>query len=299
MLRSITQRRLQSTLASSKDSIKGLLSTEGFQTAYTSRLDYHSAQLKNAITSKNYNNATTTQAYAEIHAKDSANKEIFQHSSSLYNLEFAYKRLAENRDPTASIGKPTVDALFETPKSNSLINNQPTGALLKLIDSSFGSVEEFKTLLLQSAQAINGDGYTWVIAQLSAKSNAIKADLVITGLNIVNTYNAGSPLNISSSQIANIERAVKAEKSKSEKKELTPSTVIMELDQIAQYSTMTSSIAPLVAVDASPKAYLKDYGVYGKAAYLENLWNSIDWDVVLADVEAFSKKSKKTSFISK
>ncbi|RCK57791.1 37S ribosomal protein MRP1, mitochondrial [Candida viswanathii] len=43
---------------------------------------------------------------------------------------------------------------------------------------------------------------------------------------------------------------------------------------------LNKRLIPLLAIDASPRNYLIDYGVFGKQAYLENVWECIDWEVV-------------------
>lgn len=37
---------------------------------------------------------------------------------------------------------------------------------------------------------------------------------------------------------------------------------------------------PLLAINCWDNAYIYDYGVTGKADYLDNMWNSINWDVI-------------------
>lgn len=294
MLRNLTQRRFQSTLASNtSNGIKGLFSSTGYNTAYVSRLEHHSSSLRDILQAKNYANQASTEQYAKDHATDAMNKGLFQHASSLYNLQFSYARLGENRDTKAGISKSSADALFETPKENKDITNPPTGRLLKLIESNFGSLEEFKTLLLQSANAINGDGYTWLITRSVPESINLNAAYKLEDLSIVNTYNAGSPRNFSASQITKFANQIQSEETESKTEER--SSTILPLNRIEEFSALKDNIIPLLALDASPKAYLADYGVYGKTQYLENLWNSVDWDIVENDLKTLTD-SKVSSF---
>lgn len=61
-------------------------------------------------------------------------------------------------------------------------NQRPDGNLLKVIESSFGSFEEFKTTFTQSASGLFGSGWTWLVLDQAGK------------LSIVNASNAGNPI---------------------------------------------------------------------------------------------------------
>ena len=48
---------------------------------------------------------------------------------------------------------------------------------------------------------------------------------------------------------------------------------------------------PLLAIDASPKAWLHDYGVFGKQKYLDRVWESIEWKLVENRLPIFESKA--------
>lgn len=56
-------------------------------------------------------------------------------------------------------------------------------------------------------------------------------------------------------------------------------------------SYLNKKLIPALSIDASPRTYLLDYGVFGKQKYLENCWECIDWDVVLRRLPKRSKQA--------
>lgn len=49
------------------------------------------------------------------------------------------------------------------------MNNEPTGNIKRLIESSFGSYDEFKSSLKGAALAVFGSGWTWLAAEPSGR----------------------------------------------------------------------------------------------------------------------------------
>ncbi|KAH3671372.1 hypothetical protein WICMUC_004669 [Wickerhamomyces mucosus] len=291
MFKNLITKRYQSNIANFQNSgIPGLFSKEGLNLAYFDRVKYHESQLSKATEEKKFRNELDVESYVHTTANDPIHKDIFKHASSLYNLQFAYNKLGSNRSQDLNIIKPTNESLLSNPNINENITNSPQGQLLTSIENSFGSLQEFKTLLLQSASSINGDGFTWLIGKVNKSDKPIAEKPQIRELFILNTYNAGSPRNFNSGQITKLKTIINKDQPK--KEESIMIDPILSLEEIEQYSTSKSNYLPFLAIDASPKAYLKDFGVFGKKLYLERLWNSIDWDSLNNDLNKYIKHSK-------
>lgn len=242
---------------------------------------------------------------------------IYSHASLLHNLQFTFESLKPNENK--QIVKSTESALLQTPNVFEEVSNAPTDANLnQWIIDSFGSLVEFRTLLLNSAKGIKGDGITWLVARASRSENGFlnhnSSDLTYKTLSVMNTYNAGIVDDaIRSGQIEKFkqQKAAKIEalRRKQQEKELIsnsesstpsdevepeivnetstefagiPKNLILGTIEEAEFATLYSDckLLPLLAIDASMRNYLLDYGIYGKQEYLNNFWDCIDWDVV-------------------
>lgn len=199
-------------------------------------------------------------------------------ASNIFNSYFATSCLRTNS--TAKIEAPGCQELLKTPSTDLGYTNEPTGFLRDWIVQSFGSIVEFRTLFLNTNLAIKGNGYTWLVARESVNMMRNNNTKIYDSLFIVNTYNGGSPIFHSrAGQVSSF-----AQQEAVEQQEEKPKTSMVNIPtlQEAQNSHGVSQheFKPLLAINGSPSAYLPDYGVFGKKLYLNNLWQSINWDLV-------------------
>lgn len=233
---------------------------------------------------------------------------IYNQSSLLYNLQFFLEGLQESPQPYEfkHLG---AEELYKIPDIEEVQDNVPHDEdLHNWLVSSFGSITEFKTLLLNSANAIKGDGITWLVAQPTASELSLRngfgghfndgQDARYSKLSIMNTYNAGTvDDSLRSGQLAKLVQQTNAksamngeeeeveenfeeniEEKIEEKIEETRLGSVEEAEWAQLYSD--KKLIPLLAIDASMRNYLLDYGVFGKQQYLENVWKCINWNVV-------------------
>lgn len=219
-------------------------------------------------------------------ATNARHVKVFQNASLLQNIAFAMGSIGEVREENANSGiyKPDANAFVQGPDLSTDIPNIPTNELSGHLISNFGSLIEFKTLLVNSAHAINGDGFTWLVAR---NNNYFTEDIprrsasgkTFDQLFIVNTYNSGSPKN--NDRVGQLDelRTKHVTKNNFAAGELSTST-IPSFEDAAYSKFQNIEYFPLLAIDASPKVWLHDYGVFGKRQYLEQVWKAIDWDIV-------------------
>lgn len=261
--------------------IPGLLSQEAFQQAYVARTTLLASKLNTAIARHSIQPAELG-ALVSQNASSASKKDIFNNASLLRNTSFAMSSLGEARGEQTTIPmRATAKNLLQTPSSSLNVDNQPPlddqkhfhAALMQ----SFGSLVELKTLLLESAYAINGDGFTWLVAVVKTKNSAAAAAAEPTyeSLAVLNTYNAGIPENKDRScQLIRFA-------TENEPRQMVKNIHQSIADAQKNESNFSAEYIPLLCIDASPKVWLHDYGVFGKRQYLEQAWRSIDWDVVL------------------
>lgn len=268
--------------------INGLFSKQGLQNAWYKRAEIYCDALDKEIAREGLA-AHDPEVLVNQYAKSSSKLQLFNNASLLYNTEFAMSCLGGVRNEDSLPAKPDSKSLLSNPNISHEIPNQPIDETFQdWIKDSFGSVLEFKTLLLNSANAINGDGFTWLVARKTRKSLASQSSATkeeYDNLYVLNTYNAGTPNNsVRFGQLTQISEKLRKLSEQSEDKSMTfkpPASSILSLvdaRNVAVYGN--TEYKPILAIDASPKAYLYDYGVYGKKTYLEQVWKALDWDII-------------------
>lgn len=231
---------------------------------------------------------------------------IYAQASLLHNLQFCLESLKPSTtdDAQLRVAKAQESLLLQTPSIATEFSNEPRDeALVEWIVDSFGSIAEFRTLLLNSAKSIKGDGVTWLVAQATYSESTLRnvsgSDLSYNKLAVVNTYNAGIvDDSIRSGQVTKLKQQKAAKeaalKRKQEERKEQEGEDVVEEDVVPAKDLLTlgtveeaeeallfldKKLVPLLALDGSMRAYVRDYGVFGKQQYLENLWDCIDWSV--------------------
>ncbi|CEP62328.1 mitochondrial 37S ribosomal protein mS43 LALA0_S05e03136g [Lachancea lanzarotensis] len=266
--------------------LSGIFSEKGLQTAWFDRAELHTEKLNQYLS---HSEEKPLESIVHGYAKSASKREVFNQASQLYNLRFAMSSLHGNDLP--SIQKPGPKVLLETPKLELDFKNDPreTGnaRLSSALASSFGSLIEFRSLLLNSNKAIAGDGFTWLVARkvnTSQRESLASGNVEFDWLYVLNTYNAGSPFNFNKvGHISDLQRQfekLKPVEEEVEEENSNPLQIKSVQEARESESYKSATYVPLLAIDASPKAWLTDYGVFGKDLYLERVWESIEWNIV-------------------
>ncbi|OUM52171.1 hypothetical protein BVG19_g1334 [[Candida] boidinii] len=257
----------QASIKKSKKNLKnikfGILNSDKFDNFQSTSLNQRSNPIDNSIIETS--NKIIDQYYKFLYSigKNIQFNNAFQPTSKIYNLFYFLSSIKPNNNN--KIFKPSAKSLFETPDIFAKINNSPSDDLLEFINKSFGSLEEFKTLLLSSANSIKGNGYTWLMVK-SAQNLSKYSD---SQLVILNTYNNGSPHHFMGGQMASARKSMYGNDS---------ADPMVEAEENADSRDFI--YRPLLSIGSNPSFYLSDYGVFGKEQYLENVWNCIDWNIV-------------------
>ncbi|EGW31440.1 uncharacterized protein SPAPADRAFT_62004 [Spathaspora passalidarum NRRL Y-27907] len=244
--------------------------------------------------------------------------QINKNASHLHSLEFFFDALkpatlAEGKE--SPIQESNRESIFETPSDQDIETNMDP-ELVSWIEHSFGSVQEFRNLLINSAMGIKGDGVVWLVAESSMSKTYLSDEDkgLYHNLALVNTYNGGViDGDDRSGQMGRFKKYLsdKEAENKGEEKPQEQLEMEQEEEQSEEQEEVTEEqqkeeskdssdplslgsvedaeyghafhdkkFVPALAIDASPRNYLLDYGVYGKQKYLENLWECIDWSIV-------------------
>lgn len=264
--------------------VPGLFSSRGLENAWFERADLYTAKL-NRFSGGGDETPLETLIYED--ARSGVKRNVVNYASLLYNLRFAMSCVRGCSLPMPSSADYTASEILKTPSLALRFSNEPAAngnsTLQNALVSSFGSIVEFRSLLMNSSLAISGDGYTWLMARRPLGHDGSDGQVVFDKLFVVNTYNAGTPFNFHRSghlddlRIQYLKKSAQLE-TVEESSDFSMSKSVEEARQTEAYKKV--SYIPLLAIDASPKAWLHDYGVFGKQAYLDRIWESIEWNVV-------------------
>lgn len=129
--------------------------------------------------------------------------------------------------------------------------------LLKAIERSFGSLDDLRSSMLLAADSMDGNGFVFLVED-SNKQLSLKV-----------CNNGGNPYVYSQNQSLDLNGPIS-------KEDLID---LKKMNEMSQQNVKDYSL-PLLVINVWEHTYLLDYGINGKADYLEKLWDSINWDVV-------------------
>lgn len=284
--------------------IPGLISNSTLQDLWFNQLNLKLEDFKDYISQSSHNDYSDCFSIDSLHNSDltstaSSNKVINQYrnllekmskkfddndallfdlTASIYNLFYFFSSIKATS--TNQMIKLNAQELLTF---NPSFTTQPLDTnFVHLINKSFGSVEEFLTLFNDSANAIKGNGYTYLVYKHIENSRVFSK---LGHLSILNVYNNGIPHTFTSNRISN---GKEFEKKKNKINDFSSSSnsnnFIPSMDDAEALNYLDFTFIPLVSIGSNPSFYLRDYGVYGKKLYVNNAINSIDWDTVVSRI---------------
>jgi len=128
----------------------------------------------------------------------------------------------------------------------------------KIIDD-FGSVAALRNLIFQTAMALHGSGWVWMVVG------------PMGNLRILATFNAGSPFDLDSRQSMDPSTGLDVDKGLGKKSGPGPRA---RPNRRHEYLLL-----PVLGLNCWEHAYVLDYGssIDGKREYLKNWWASVNW----------------------
>lgn len=155
---------------------------------------------------------------------------------------------------------------------------EPSPIFLEDIKDSFSSYDTLRTEMIETADAMFGPGFVWIVK-----------DTELGKMKLLCTYLAGSPLPKAHFRSQQIDMATYTTAVPNTQRFMDQREPTNHAGSFGPYSTAAQKNQrapgnyngqPILCVNTWEHAYLRDYGVAGKRAYLENWWDRIDWAVV-------------------
>ncbi|CAG8679559.1 15415_t:CDS:2, partial [Cetraspora pellucida] len=149
------------------------------------------------------------------------------------------------------------------------------------IKQTFGSISDFKT-------------HIWHWDYLVPDGHGKLVETEFKQFRVVNTYNAGTTLDITRLQekdpnnhptsflsspflTTSSEMSSQFAQNASSSKPVPPPSIALNLVDPPPHK---SKFTPLLCLNVWEHAYLKDFGIHGKDTYIDRFWECVDWTVV-------------------
>ncbi|KAL2013278.1 hypothetical protein VTN00DRAFT_803 [Thermoascus crustaceus] len=240
-----------------ENGIPGLLSREGFDFAWTQYQTFIVDKL-NLLTQDTVDADLKPGELLIKYSRRPEMASLFNYASMAHNNHFFFNCLAPEPTP--------MPKNFET----------------EIIDTC-SSIESLKMDFLATANAMFGPGFVWLAKNLEREGL----------IHIFCTYNAGSPYPGAYSRRQPVDMATHSPDAPlgnqyagsmgphaQNQKTLAPGAV---------------DVQPILCVNTWEHVWMMDYGIGGKAEYLERWWDKIDWQVVYDNYNAVTAaKSPRT-----
>lgn len=136
---------------------------------------------------------------------------------------------------------------------------KPSRYLLeRLADQDFATLEEFREEFLLTADSMLGQGWVFLVERPDKS------------LKIVKCNNDGTPYYYGKNQSLDLNNSV----------DEISFEILNDLKAKAETGQTQDFTLPILGINCWDVAYINDYGATGKADYLANYWDCINWDVI-------------------
>lgn len=210
--------------------------------------------------------ATKPQGLVEKYARSPDKASLFNHASMAANNHFFFKCLS----PT-----PT----------------QPSTTFGSDISDSFSSHDTLRTELIETADAMFGPGFVWIVKDQERGK-----------MKLLCTYLAGSPYPAAHIRAQQLDMATYPTAVRNRHSEPTNTSGSFGIHSRSYRDNPRApgnyNAYPVLCVNTWEHGYLRDYGIGGKRAYLERWWDRIDWAVVEDMARAYGPETFRRSHSS-
>ncbi|KAI0446817.1 Manganese/iron superoxide dismutase [Xylaria telfairii] len=282
-----------------KDSaVPGLLSPAGYSTAWTEYMQHVVYRLNGMVAGTDFEHQTPltilkstardpTQAAIFNYASMAHNNHLF--FSQLVNLQHLYERRSQAR-PTSQTGvsgtqgeedeniiasatavETAAPGQFELEASEDRISQK----LQLELEKHFSSIETLRREFLTTALAMFGPGFVWLVRNANTQD-----------LRIVATYLAGSPYTAAHWRQQGVDwNTGSADRGTvSSFMDRTQAGAGNGGGRFQPQAPGGTDVIPVLCLNTWEHVWLTDYGVAGKGAYIQQWWETIDWEKVEAIV---------------
>ncbi|CAK3841998.1 related to RSM26-mitochondrial ribosomal, small subunit [Lecanosticta acicola] len=248
--------------------VNGLFDFQGYEIAWTQYQTILTEKLNELVAGEPFEHALPQDLIMRF-ARDPMNAAVFNYASAAHNNHHFFKTLSP---------------------SPLRLSNCP--ALETSLISAFGSMETLRMTFLDTAAAMFGPGYVWLVWTKNPLDNSANTSMAASARNsgsgggwrILTTYLAGTPY-AGAGYHRQQSRDMNTQSPFSQ-----PPSASQSLGAFGRYSDSARASAttppggtivhPVLCVSTWEHTYIYNYGLMGKREYLEKWWDVIDWGVV-------------------
>ncbi|KAK5173551.1 uncharacterized protein LTR77_002232 [Saxophila tyrrhenica] len=239
------------------EGVPGLFSPTGFEIGWKQYQGMIVKKLNQLTAGEPFENDNPKQLVTQF-ARDPSAASLFNHASMAHNNHFFFSGL-----------------------STSPVNLDDLPQLRDNLEDTFGSIDTLRTTMLDTAAAMFGPGFVWLV--WARKQGSIKRG----EWRILTTYLAGTPYPEAGFRHQGIDTNVSNAQKYEEYMAGEPANTVGYMGPASKSGRENASIPPggtslmpVLCVNTWEHVYIYDFGLPGKLNYLETWWDAIDWKVV-------------------
>ena len=163
------------------------------------------------------------------------------------------------------------------------------------LSESFSSIKTLRQAFLETANAMFGPGYVWLVLHFNPPDSEFSRDTQLKKptytFRILPTYIAGSPYPGAHSRLQSIDRNtsnVMERKRQADQENVKSPGFIANTDS-ERKRWGGADVLPVLCVSTWQHVYMYDWGVDGKQYYLKSWWDHIDWIKVWENAQTQSR----------
>ncbi|KAF2720280.1 manganese and iron superoxide dismutase [Polychaeton citri CBS 116435] len=257
----------------SKSGVTGLFAPQGYTIGWTQYQSHLIQKLNSLVAGEPYENYAI-KALVMRFAHDPMAASIFNHASMAFNNHYFY------------------DSLSTAPKTL-----EEYGDLKLSLEASFGSIDTLRMTMLDTANAMFGPGFVWLVWCPKLGDHMRRG-----AWRIVTTYLAGTPYPEAGYRQQGIDMNNQDASSAAAYMDRPANSVgwFGPLSPSGQDNAKlppgATSVHPVLCVSTWEHSYLYDYSAAGKRQYLDQWWESVDWHTV--DTRMTGIDYKRVEFVA-
>jgi len=255
-----------------RDGIPGLLSPEAFKIAWIDYQRLMVEKLDEITAGEPFENSHTKDLVLRF-ARDPLAASLFNHASMAHNNNFFFSGLS-----TRPLELEKVPNVQES-----------------LIDT-FGSIETLKVTMLDTASAMFGPGFVWLVWARDLNNPTSGQAGRHGAWRILSTYLAGTPYPEAGYRQQGLDTNTSNASEYKGYMNQQPANVAGSFGPFSASAQRQSklppggtNIMPVLCVNTWEHVWLRDYGMHGKRKFLSDWWDCIDWSVVEGNTPAEAK----------
>lgn len=244
-----------------ENGVPGLLDSTGYKLAWTDYQNMLVQKLNELLAGEPYENMSPKDLALQF-ARDPMSASLFNHASMAHNNQFFFEGLS-----------PSPQSLDKCP------------GIQDALERTFGSIDTLRTTMLDTASAMFGPGFVWLVWVRSPNESHSTGG----SFRVLNTYIAGTPYPEAGYQQRGLDMATNNATSfhAYQASQQRPANTVGSFGahsvsgkENAKYPPGGTQVIPVLCVNTWEHVYIYNFGLAGKRQYLANWWACIDWHQV-------------------